>query len=267
MKKLASYWLVAKNTWDEALTYRLNFAVWRLRVFLSLISSYFLWFTLLPKGSTIGDYNQATMLTYILGSAILYAVVMATRTASVADDIIQGSLSNYLIKPVNYIGYYFSKDIGDKAMNIAFSIVEVSILFILFRPPFFFQTNIFYILSFLLSVCFAISINFSINMMLSFIGFFSPEAWAPRFIFFILVTFLAGITFPLDILPKPLFWLFVVLPFPSLLYAPMKIYLGNLSFLQVGLYLSIGFLWSLVLGLLVYVLWKRGLKHYGAEGH
>src|SRR6185312_12733365 len=107
MKKWRAYWLVAKNTWDEALTYRLNFAVWRLRVFLSLISTYFLWLTLLPTGSTIASYNQNAMLTYIVGGAILYAIVMSTRTAMVADDIVQGNLSNYLIRPVNYLLYYF----------------------------------------------------------------------------------------------------------------------------------------------------------------
>ncbi len=240
--------------------------VWRLRVFLSLIVTYFLWLTLLPSGVSFASYNQKTMLTYILGSAILYAVVMATRAATVADDIVQGDLSNYLIKPLNYIGYYFAKDIGDKGMNILFSLIEVSLVFLIFKPPFFVQTNSLYLIAFLFSICFAVIINFSINMMLSFIGFFSSEAWAPRFIFFILVTFLAGTTFPLDVLPKPLFWLLEVLPFPSLLYAPMKIYLGQLSLLQVGLYLSIGCVWSSILLFLVYRLWMKGLKRYSAEG-
>ncbi len=266
MKKLTTYWLVAKNTWDEALTYRLNFAVWRLRVFLSLISTYFLWLTLLPKGSTIGIYNQASMLTYILGGSIMYSIVMSTRAAGVADDIVQGNLSNYLLRPVNYIFYYFSKDIGDKAMNIAFSLFEISLVFLLLRPPFFIQTNLLYIIPFTISVLLAVCINFYLNMMLSFIGFFSSEAWAPRFIFYILLTFFAGSLFPLDIFPAPIYLFLKLLPFSYLLYSPMKIYLGQMSPLNIAINLVLAILWTVLLYFFVNLLWKKGLRLYTAEG-
>lgn len=266
MANWKTYYLVARNTWDEALTYRLNFTVWRLRVFLSLISTYFLWLTLLPKGSTIADYNQATMLTYILGGSILYSVVMSTRVASVADDIIQGNLSNYLLRPVHYIFYYFSRDIGDKGMNIFFSFIEITIVFLLLRPPFLVQTNIFYLIPFIFSILFAICINFFLNMILSFIGFFSSEAWAPRFIFYILLTFFAGTIFPLDIFPTPIYIFLKLLPFSYLLYSPLKIYLGQLSLQDIFINLFMSILWTFLLYLLVNNLWKKGLRLYSAEG-
>lgn len=266
MKKWKVYWLVARNTWDEALTYRLNFTVWRLRVFLSLISTYFLWFTLLPKGVSIATYNQETMLTYILGGSILYSVVMSTRGAGVVDDIVEGNLSNYLLRPLNYIFYYFSKDIGDKAMNILFSFIEISSVFILLRPPFFVQMNFLYLIPFIIAIFSAICINFYLNMILSFIGFFSSEAWAPRFIFYILLTFFAGSLFPLDIFPSPIYLFLRLLPFSYLLYAPMKMYLGQSSSVDILINLSISLSWTIILFFLVNWLWKKGLRLYAAEG-
>ena len=267
MASIKSYYLVARNTWDEALTYRLNFSVWRLRVFLSLISTYFLWLTLLPRGSTYASYNQSTMLTYIVGGAIVYSIVLSTRVATVSDDIIQGNLSNYLLRPLNYILYYFSKDLGDKAMNIAFSLFEVSVLFLLLRPPLIIQTNVMYLFSFFVLIILAIIINFFLNMMLSFIGFFSPEAWAPRFIFFILLGFFSGTIFPLDILPSPVYLLLKLLPFSYLIYVPMKAYLGMISFQQIGIDILISSIWVFILSYLIYFLWNKGIRHYSAQGN
>lgn len=266
MASWKTYYLVARNTWDEALTYRLNFTVWRLRVFLSLISTYFLWLTLLPKGTNFANYNQATMLTYIVGGAIVYSIVLSTRVATVADDIVQGNLSHYLLRPLNYIGYYFSKDFGDKAMNIAFSLIEVLIVFLIFHPPFVFQSNIIYLSLFTVSIVLAICINFLLNMMLSFVGFFSSEAWAPRFIFFILLGFFSGTIFPLDILPKPVYTLLNILPFSYLIYSPMKIYLGQLSSIQIVSSICIAVAWVILLSIFIHFLWRKGIKHYSAQG-
>ena len=264
--KFKKYYFVARNTWDQTIAYRLNFVMWRFRVFLSLVSTYFLWLTLLPQGSSIANYTQGTILTYILGGSIVYSIVLSTRVSDVANEIIQGDLSNYLIRPINYIGYYFAKDIGDKGMNIVFSFIEISIFFLLVHPPFYVQTNPWNIIEFTIAILIAICINFSLNMMLSFIGFFSSEAWAPRFIFFILLSFFAGSIFPLDILPR---WLFIVLnalPFSYLIYTPMKMYLGQLSVQDTITALCIATAWAIMLFIFVTILWKKGIKLYGAEG-
>ena len=263
---LRKYILVAQNTWDQTIAYRLNFVMWRFRVFLSLITTYFLWLTLLPSGKSIGSYNQGSILTYILGGSIVYSIVLSTRVADVANEITQGDLSNYLMKPVSYIWYYFAKDLGDKAMNIVFSLVELSIFFIIVRPPFFIQTNFYNLLNFFLAITLAIIMNFFLNMLLSFIGFVSSETWAPRFIFFILLSFFAGTLFPLDILPK---WLYIILsslPFSYLVFMPMKIYLGQLTFTQTLISLGTAAFWSVGLYLSVLFAWRKGLKIYGAEG-
>ncbi len=263
MKK---YYLVARNTWDQTVAYRLNFIMWRFRVFLSLISTYFLWFTLLPQGKSIAQYHQATILTYILGGSIVYSIVLSTRVADVAEEITQGDLSNYLMRPVNYIGYYFAKDIGDKGMNILFSFIEITIFFLSFRPPFFIQTHMWNVVGFIAAIIIAICINFSLNMILSFVGFFSSETWAPRFIFYILLGFLAGTLFPLDIFPHWLFLVLNALPFSFLIYTPMKIYLGQLSLQATLVSLGGAIVWALALFFLMLFLWKKGVKLYGAEG-
>lgn len=263
MKK---YFLVAKNTWAEMLTYRLNFVMWRVRGVVFLLSMYFLWLAVIPKGTLVLGYNQELMLTYIFGALLVNAIVFSSRSYAIGDDINQGNLSNYLIRPLHYLFYWVAKDMGDKFMNIMFSIVELCLLFYILHPPFFLQTNGLYLIPFAMSIIFAMILNFFFNMLLGFIGFWSPEVWAPRFIYFMISSFLVGIYFPLDILPANVVNMFQYLPFTYMLYFPLKIYLGQLSLVVVyqGLFVSI--LWTFLLYIITQFIWQKGLKIYTAQG-
>lgn len=263
MKK---YFLIARLTWDEILTYRLSFTMWRVRWVLGLVAVYFLWAAVFPTNGMLFGYTQSLMLTYILGSSLISSVVLSSKTIAIGDEINQGNLSNFLIKPINYFKYWFARDLGDKAMNICFATVELSMLFAFLRPPVFIQTNVNYIFLTAISVFIALILFFFINFLLGLIGFWTEEVWAPRFVFFIILNFFAGQLFPLDILPATLFSIFRFLPFTYLLFFPIKIYLGQLSLIEVYFGLIISVFWLVILYLLLKFVWKRGLKNYAAQG-
>lgn len=240
--------------------------MWRIRSVLQLLTIYFLWLSILPQNKTLLSYTHSTMLTYILGASLIGSIVLSSRSYIVGEEINNGNLLNFLLKPINYFKYWFSKDIGDKSMNIIFSVIELTILFILLKPPFFFQTNPIYILLFLFSILLSVILYFFFNFLLGLIGFWSPEVWAPRFIFIILLNFFAGAIFPLDILPNKIYLFLKLLPFPYLLYFPLKIYLGKLNFIEIFTGLSVSFIWVIFMYLLVKFIWARGLGVYTAYG-
>ncbi|MEM4270526.1 MAG: ABC-2 family transporter protein [Candidatus Pacearchaeota archaeon] len=263
MKK---YYIVARNTWDQALAYRTSFIMWRVRNIIQLLTIYFLWLVVLPPGKNLLGYSQSLMLTYILGTSLMDSIVLASRTYIVGEEINNGNLMNFLLKPINYFLYWFSMDLGDKAMNICFSIIELTLIFIILKPPVFLQTNLIYILFFLFSAILALFIYFLINFLLGLIGFWSPEVWAPRFIFITVLGFFAGSFFPLDILPEKIFAIMKFLPFAYLLYFPLKIYLGQLSILEIVSGLTISLFWVFATYLIVRIIWQKGLKSYSAYG-
>lgn len=247
-------------------TYRLNFIMWRVRLVLQLLTNYYLWMSLIPSGTTLFGYSQSLMLTYILGSSFLWSVIMSSRSGDVGEQINSGDLSNYLVRPINFFIAWFTRDIGDKAMNISFSLVELSVVIILLRPPVFLQTNFLILSCAILAVFFAILLNFFFNLLIGSIGFWTPEVWGPRFIFFIIMSFFAGGLFPLDIFPKELATVFYYLPFGYLLYFPLKVYLGQLPLSQVYEGLLISFIWTILLYGVLRLVWKKGLNAYQAEG-
>lgn len=263
MKK---YFRVARNTWEETLSYRFNFLMWRARTVVLLLSIYFLWHSVIPEGSNLFGYTQNMMLTYILLTSLANAFVTSTRTHEIGDEINQGDLSNYLIKPISYFLYWFWKDVGDKAMNIVFSVAELTVLFFILRPPIFIQTEFVFISFFFISIFLAIILYFFISIMLGLIGFWNPEVWAPRFIFTIMLGFFAGNYFPLDILPTTVFKIFEILPFSYLIYFPVKIYLGQIALDEILRGFLIMLIWTGVFFILVQLVWNKGLKEYTAQG-
>lgn len=263
---MEKYILVAKNMIIEIFMYRLNFSLWRIRVVLSLLTIYFLWNSLFSPGQTLFGYSSSQMLTYILITYFINSFVLSSRSYGIGEDIIQGNLSNFLIRPFNYFGYWFAKDIGDKLMNILFTLCEFTLILVLLKPPFFLQPNIYLIFLTILSVVIGIIIYFLCNITLACIGFWSQEVWAPRFIFSILISFFAGVLFPLDIMPRPIFLIFQALPFSYLIYFPAKIYLGKLDGVHILTGVSISIIWVIVLLFFTQKIWKKGLRSYGAYG-
>lgn len=263
---MGKYWVSFVNSLSEYFAYRLNFFLWRIRVIIGILITYFLWFTVFQKQNIVFGYSKSSMLTYVLLITFLQGVILSTQTHRVANEINTGDLSNFLIKPINFFGFNFARDLTDKLINTFFSIIEIVGFYLILQPPVLIQTNIFWLSFFVISVVLAAFLYFEINMLLSFIGFWSKETWAPRFIFYILVAFLAGTYFPLDILPPPIYSILQLLPFTYVIFFPLKIYLGAIeySFLTRGM-ITI-FFWIMFLGYLLDYLWVKGLKIYTSEG-
>lgn len=263
MKK---YLLVVSNSLQQYFAYRLNFILWRVRVIVSILINFFLWQTIFKAKTQVFGYQEAQMLTYIILITFLQGVVLSTQTFRVAEEINLGTLSNFLIRPFNYIEYVMSRDISDKLVNTFFSIFEIALLIFVLHPPIIIQTSSVWLGLFFVTCILAAVLFFEIGFMLSIIGFWSRESWAPRFIFFILVTFLAGTYFPLDIMPVPIYNFLQLLPFTYLIYFPLKIYLGSID----SIFLVKGFVimssWIIVFTFGLRSFWKKGLKIYTAEG-
>ena len=263
---MKGYLQIIKGTIEEYATYRLSFILWRVRIVVQLLIVYFMWWAIFAEHQELFGYTQASILTYILLSAFVRPFVMGTRTQEVGELIRSGDLSNFLVRPVSFLKFCASRDIADKLLNVIFAVVEIVILFFLLRPPVFFQTDM--VILFLAGIALIMGMIqfFYFSLILSYLGFWTPDVWAPRFLSFVLAEFFTGVLFPLDILPIPLFTLSQSLPFYYFVYFPLKVYLGKLSVMAITQGFIIGLVWLVALWMLASVVWNRGLRAYAAEG-
>lgn len=265
-KLFSKYAIVIHASWQEHLVYRVNFLLWRFRAMLYLLVLYFLWSSVFKDQDRLFGYTASTILTYILGTSIIRSFVLSSQSASVAGEILEGKLSNLLLRPFSYMGYWFAKDVADKFLNIIFVFLEISVLLFLLKPPIFIQLNPVILLLTLLTVILALVLYFYLSFLISLMAFWVREVWAPRFLIMILLEFLSGVVFPLDILPVKLFAFLQFLPFTYLVFFPLKIYLGQLPVAEIWQGTAILSLWLVIIYFAAKFVWHRGLRVYAAEG-
>lgn len=266
MKKYLS---VFNISFQQEFVYRLNFIMWRVRNVIQVILVFFLWDSVFSNPDrVVFGYNRASILTYVFGILIVRAFVLSARAVDVAGEVSNGDLSNYLVKPIDYFKYWFTRDISSKALNLVFAVFETIFLYLLLKPPFFLQTNPLYLLGFVISVILAMFIFFVILFITSAVPFWMPEvAWGVQFIVVMIVTeFLSGALFPIDILPRYLQNILYLLPFPYLIFFPLQVYLGKLGAMEIITGLLISLFWAAALWFLMKTVWSRGLKAYQAFG-
>ncbi|MEK7188389.1 MAG: ABC-2 family transporter protein [Patescibacteria group bacterium] len=265
---MRKYLSIFKISFQQEFVYRLNFIMWRIRNVIQILLIFFLWDSVFSEpGKVLFGYDRARIITYVFGLIFIRSVVLSIRSIDVAGEISRGEFANYLIKPVSYFKYWFTRDLSSKALNILFAIFEFSLLFIILQPSFFMQTNLIYVIFFLLSLVIAILIYFLLVLLFSSFPFWYPEqAWGSIFLLFIFTEFLGGGMFPLDILPKNIQNILSFTPFPHLLFSPIQIYLGKLELGGSLKALSLSMIWVIILAFFVNKLWERGLKNYKSEG-
>lgn len=262
---LRKYLTVFKISWQNSLVYRLNFIMWRIRNILSLTAIYFLWSAVF-KTKQIFGWQLSSVLTYILLSSVLRSVVFSSRTVDLAWRINRGEINNFLLKPLSIFKYAFSIDLADKLLNLLFCLGEIWLLIFLFRPPLILKTNFIYFLIFCSTIFFSIILYFFVNFLIGTIGFWTPEVWAPRFLFQIVLGFAAGSYFPLDFLPRPIYLFLKLTPFSYFIFFPSQIYLKRISLGQIIQGFLILIIWTFILFRLTKLTWQKGIKHYEAQG-
>ncbi len=263
------YWSIFRISFQQEFAYRLNFILWRVRNVFQILLTYFLWSTVFADpGTQIFGYDRAKILTYVFGIMIVRALVFSARAMDVSSDIAQGDLSNYLLKPLSYFKYWFTRDVSSKALNLIFAVVEFAALFVILKPPFFFQGSFLALFAFSISIILAILIYFFLLFLVSSIPFWAPEiGWGSHFLVtVVIIEAFSGALFPINILPGLLQSLVMATPFPYLIYFPVEVYLGNINGAALVGGLMIAVAWAGVLWFGLNFIWQKGLKAYQAFG-
>jgi len=266
---MQKYWSIFKISFEQEFAYRLNFILWRVRNVFQILLTYFLWSTVFSNPQTeIFGYDRTKILTYVFGIMIVRALVLSARAMDVSSDIAQGDLSNYLLKPLSYFKYWFTRDISSKALNLIFAAIEFAVLFVILKPPFFLQTNAVALLAFFVTIILAVLIYFFLLFLISSIPFWAPElGWSSHFLVtVVIIEALSGSLFPINILPGLLQSIALALPFPYLIYFPVEVYLGNITGTALIGGLMIAVAWTGVLWIALNFVWQKGLKVYQAIG-
>lgn len=260
------YIKIIDNIFKESVEYRLNHILSFIVIALPLIIIYFLWNTIFYGKNLVGGYDKPAIVTYYILAILLQDFVYPGVNYEISRDIREGTLSNYLIKPINYMGVQFSIKTG---ASIPYSIVAIviTLIFVFFmRSTIVFQINIFLLLLFLLSVILAFILAFLISYSFSLLFFWLERTNSIELLLNAVLPLSMGMILPLSFFPHSLEILLDFLPFKYLLNFPIDIYLAHLKIERVIQGMGIQVIWIIIFFILSLWLWKKGTKKYQAYG-
>jgi ABC-2 type transport system permease protein len=101
---------------------------------------------------------------------------------------------------------------------------------------------------------------------LSLLSFWVENTYGIRFTMRVIMEVVGGAIIPISFFPQALERVFLLLPFPFVIYLPMRIYLGKISLAGIPLELMKEAGWIVGFAILNVVLWKRGVRQYVSMG-
>jgi viologen exporter family transport system permease protein len=267
MKK---YWHVLNIGIQNNLTYRFNFLARSVFGLIPLMAVLYVWRTIYagnPPGATVGAYTLAGMISYYLFTAIVDALTAVNEDDwQIASDIKDGNISQFLLKPIDYLWYRLCLFFSGRATYLGVAAVPLAIFIFCLRqyliaPPDWASFGFF-----LVSTVLTALLQFFISYTMAMLAFWVLEVSTFIFIVFAFEYIASGHLFPLDILPGGFKGLLDLTPFPYQLYFPVSIYMGKTVGAGLARGLLIQLFWVVATYALARLMWNRGIRKYSAVG-
>ena len=267
--RVSKYVTLFQLTWQEYLAYRMNFALEVFgSIFLILVTT-LVWKTLFStQGSLIAGYSEHEMITYVVGAGMISSLLLLTAQGDdINDDIQQGRLSVLLLKPFHATVYWLIRDMCRKSLTFIIGIVGYSVVFLLYHDVLFFPTSLWQFVLFLVFLFVASLLHYGFFYILSILSFWIDQTWGFRFVMRVVMEIAAGALIPLNLFAPLWQKIFSALPFQFFAYVPMQVYIGKVSYSQAFLLLGEGILWLGGIAMIGYILWRKGIRLYTAQGN
>ena len=267
MKK---YLHVINIGFQNNLTYRFNYLTRTLFSFIPLFAMLSLWRTIYSGSTQPNAHNgftEAQMIFYYLLVAVVDVFTAVNEDDwQIAADIREGNISQFLLKPVDYLWYRFSLFLSGRLAFVAMAGLPLALFIFCFRQYFLLPPDGFTFGIFLVSLVFTALLQFFISYAMAMLAFWLLEISTLIFILFAFEYIASGHLIPLEVLPSPLKEILFFTPFPYQLYFPIQIYMGKVAGSELWTGLLIQFLWVLAAFAFARFMWRRGVKKYSAFG-
>lgn len=264
MKK---YLKVAKLTFIESTEYRGRIIIWLLAGIVSPLLSIALWTSSLSSGSEVDGYTRSDLITYYIIVLIAGQAFFPHIINEIERKIQEGNLNSYLIKPLTLPKYTIFHESAWKVLEFSFGIPVYLLLIIIFKDDLYIaQKNMLLLLYTLCAFGIGYLINFCIDYCVGSLAFWMFKTSSISRIYDLVFNFSAGRYIPLVMLPVFFTKTLKFLPFSYSFYFPINILMGKIEGQEIINSGLLQLFWLAVVGIITYLVWRKGLKKYEAVG-
>jgi ABC-2 type transport system permease protein len=246
----------------EIAEYRALTFIWMLAGTLPIIMM-FVWMSAAGAGEIAGyrssDFAGYFMLAFLTGQLTQVWVIW-----SLDEDIRHGRLSIQLVRPIDPLLTYITFNVAANGVRLPIALAVTAIGLFLGeavggmpweRAPLF-----------ALSLVGSWLIVFNLNYALGLLSLWTDRAIALESWYYVVATVLAGQLFPLDLLPDGFRQVVAFTPFPYIVNLPIEIMSARVAAGEVAAGIAIQWLWAAAFIAAHRLIWRLGLRRYGAVG-
>lgn len=225
IRRLTRYRVFVRMAVQEAMAFRAQFWGSLAVSGLTLLLSYYLWSAIYGGQPELAGIRAEQMMTYLVVSALVNGALIGGTIAYLGGGFMTGSLGGELIRPLSFPLLCLARSVGSAAVYLILRGLPVFVLgaiFIGIRWP---EPAVG--VAFVVSLVQAFLIYFLLEFCLAQLTLFTHTHRAVSQLWVLVVTFGTGALIPLPFFPAGLRQLLYVLPFPSVFYTPINIFLGG----------------------------------------
>lgn len=263
-KSLRIYLPFVSNELKRQMAYEGAFYLFILISLFGSFISYYLWMAIYGSSdqAVIGGMSRNEMVVYVFMVYVTSSIVTISISDWVSDDVVKGTVAMNLIKPIDYRFSLISRALGDMIYRflapgvfiwIGLEIYKVTVLGM---APVTVGGVFLYLLSCVMSFLIYVLFDFCFGM----IAFFTTYIFGLQLAKDALLSFLTGQLIPISFFPEAVQRIFDFLPFSSMVYTPVMIYLGKYTGETLWFMLLRQAAWVVILYVLGSLIWKKVTK-------
>lgn len=246
--------------------HRFRSFIWFLIPVTNMLPMILFWTVVSKTNQNIG-WSMKSINSYYLALIIAMSMLTSHIEEDVGDvDIKQGELTKYLLKPFSYYWFKFFEEIPYRVLQGFYGVALFLILSSVFNDFFQVSLGINIIIFGLISAVLAFFISFTFKMIVGYTAFWMTDNRAVAEAVFILTIIFAGQVVPLDLFPRQLKEIVTLLPFASMIYFPVIIFLGKVTLYEILRIIPLQIFWLVFFMFLERSLWKKGIGEFTAIG-
>ena len=262
----------------DLMAYKFNILIWVIVTIFEVACLVFLWLAVYSSSeggmdASINGFTYKEMIAYVVLTTVFGFVTFNNDTMwHINQDIIKGTIGNYVIKPISYRGKFVASNLGSfLIMGLLFGLplygISLGVLIgIGFLPIVSVWDFIAHIGLFLVSSVLACLLNDTIAYLFGILCFYTSSAWGLNSLKTTVISFLSGALLPLAFFP-PIFRDIVgYMPFAGMSQNPILILMMKYDYWQSLKVILISLAWLIILELFVKLLFSHAIKKVTVQG-
>jgi ABC-2 type transport system permease protein len=263
MNEVAPYLEFAKKAFARESTYRFEVLTEIGSVLIRVYIMRSLWTALYAQNAAPDNIPLPAMITYSTVALLMSLILEVDGTRMIRTRLREGTIATDFMKPISVPAYFFADGLGQTAFHALLIVPALcfALLFVHIQVP-----PLGACVAFVPAFALGYLVNFFLNFIMNSIAFWTLETFSIQLMVRWASDLLSGLVLPLTFFPGVAGRIVAALPFASIYWTPLRIYIGELPPSGYGEALATQALWVLAFAALGAVIWRAGSRRIVIQG-